>query len=344
MLEALKASLMVYFDDGIQNIVSIYVTGSLGRQEAAFIKDSSGNLRLYNDVDLLIVVNTPLSTTDILRLENFIKDATGVQWVDILQAQVNELRRLHTTIKNFDLINGSFLLYGRDCKGYFPTIGSRSLGSYDLSLLFFTRLYAFISSALVLAGDDHDVDSGIYVGYQLCKAVFAGVDANLLRVKSYHSSYEERARLFNENNPSSEWLPLVDWAASYKLRPEPILGKDELRKLFNRVISFYISEFDQSFKYFNKVSISNPCKFEKWYKRKHLISIKRIYRIIRYRKDHSFDEYCVNLSQFHYFHGLAYSDSKPRSEERSKVLLSLFHESNESISLAEALMCARMQL
>ena len=289
-------------------------------------------------------MHRPLSASKISRLEDFTKLSMGVQWVDIVQAQLHELRGLRSTIKNFDLINGSFLLYGRDCKNYFPSVEATSLGGYDVSLLFFTRLYAFISSKVLHFDDNQHDDSGVYVGYQLCKAIFAGVDANLLRFNLYHSSYLERAQRFKIKNPSSEWLPLVDWAATYKIRPEPFASKQELKELLRRVLSFYLYEFDESFKYFHKVSILIPHHFERWYKVRNLYSIKRVYRIIRHKKDHSFNEYCVNLSQFYYFYGMAYPSSKLLSEARSRALLDLFQKQIESRSLGENLMSARMAI
>ena len=57
ILNILRESLLNSFKGEAENVVSIYVTGSLGRQEAAFIKNSLGNLELYNDVDILVVVH-----------------------------------------------------------------------------------------------------------------------------------------------------------------------------------------------------------------------------------------------------------------------------------------------
>lgn len=227
---------------------AIYLVGGYGRGEGAWFEDDKG-IHPYNDFDLAVIIDKPLSHKDTELLRKELAKAVDIKWVDIDYYSLDSLRRMNPTIHNVDLFEGSSLIYGEDViKNNNLHLDSREIGKEDLITLYWTRMWTFLGS---WEGPFHKLDAkeALFFKNQMAKAILAACDMRLVKQHLYTTSYRERVnRVLNEFTLNKEFCKLTEWAVEEKMRPSSTkLEKEEMKSLYFRVKREFISAFEYAF-------------------------------------------------------------------------------------------------
>lgn len=238
-------------------VIAIILYGSYGRGEGAFFIDKENNIRTYNDFDLVLVVNKIIDHSIIDKISISLSDKLDVKWVDISQKTKEKLQKLQLTIFNFDLKNGSRVIYGdSEILDNLPDYDVSKLSLKEAETLYFTRIWAFLG-ALPIDGFERELNREEIRFYrnQMAKAVLAVVDVLLLQKKCYDSSYRKRTEkaigIFNNNPNFIKW---ATWAIDEKCNPkDEIISVNELKKMYTEIASLFFKEMYVALsKYYNK--------------------------------------------------------------------------------------------
>lgn len=228
-------------------ILGVFIYGSLGRNEGALVKSEQGIISLYNDLDLLFVVQKPLLSSYLQELTDTLKKELSVEWIDISQKSIYNIRRLRTNIFTYDLRHGSRQIYGNiRLKDEIPSFQKSSLTLKDAEVLYYTRLWTFMGS-LPADGFTRQLSKGelVFFKYQMAKAILAVVDSILLRHKMYSVSYSNRVNTISKICPGDkDFIRLARWALSVKLEPcDKLMSPREVCELYARAAKLFLKEF-----------------------------------------------------------------------------------------------------
>ncbi len=209
---------------------SIVLCGGFGRDEGAWIIDCD-NFLPYNDFDFTIVSNASISRNEIERLRKEIANTIGIRWIDIDIYSYKHFRFLLPTIKNYDFLYASKLLYGEKKWGR-KEIKAKYIGSADICKLLMTRIWTFVGA---FSGGFRDLngEESAFFSYQMAKAVLASVDMYLVYKKAYTSSYIEKVKKFKELFDDENYYMICDWAVNFKMFPrKEIITKEHMINLY----------------------------------------------------------------------------------------------------------------
>ena len=225
---------------------AIILYGSYGRQEGSFFRDDKGDIRTYNDFDIIIVSNSFISNSEIDKVSEILSNKLDVRWIDIAQKSIDDLKQLKSSIFNFDLKFGSSVIWGnKKILQYIPAFKSCELSLKEAETLYFTRIWTFLGSLPIDAFKSGVSNANArFFRNQMAKAVLAVVDILLLQNKSYNSSYKKRVERINELHTDNKTLiKLANWALKEKLRPKSNkMSSIEVSELYGSVSNLFIKE------------------------------------------------------------------------------------------------------
>lgn len=260
---------------------SIYLVGGYGRGEGSwFVND--GQLSPYNDYDLSVITDYPLSSEKTNSLRKRIAELVGIKWVDINYYSKKKLESLKKTVHNYDFLMSGRLIYGSDCLAKIRKFNKTEIGRHDILISYRTRLWTFLGS---WDGPfrDLDISEARFFKNQMAKAVLAGCDMRLVCKHQYVTSYVKRASMICEQlGDNKEFRELVQWAITEKLRPSSSsLSSKEMEALYFKAKQFFISSLRYSWPnaYINLIKRNNPKWF--FYTRTPLL-LSYIYGMIKY--------------------------------------------------------------
>lgn len=234
--------------NNISCVSAIFLCGSYGRNEGAWIEDVSGGIRPYNDYDFIVVTgDSSISKEKLNALRKKCAEVVNINWVDIDIYSKGKLANLRITQKNVDIANGSRLVYGKSVQWDRTRLDADKLGKYDIEILYFTRLWTFWCCYPMLKSEKIENDSALIFNYQMAKAVLACADAFLIKEKKYKTSYADKVdcvcALPYIGNAEAD---LFRWALQTKLEPSgQIIYQDIASKLFNSVVILYYKAMDK---------------------------------------------------------------------------------------------------
>jgi len=248
------------------SIEAIILYGSYGREEGSFFSDNKGEIHTYNDFDIIIVPNSFINNSEIVKVSEVLSNKLDVRWIDISQKKVNDLKQLKVSIFNFDLKYGSTVIWGNEAVlEYIPAFNSSELSLKEAETLYFTRIWTFLGSLSVDAFKTGvSDDNARFFRNQMAKAILAVVDILLLQNKSYNSSYRKRVELINELHPNNEALTsMAKWALDEKLRPKSIkMSSIEVCELYDSVANLFFREMHLVLGKFYKRNITSTKDIE----------------------------------------------------------------------------------
>lgn len=273
-------------------VISIILTGGFGREEGSVIIEDE-KIRPLNDYDILLVSEKYphlYNKAKILSLSgNISKSITsklGIT-VDISSIFYNELKKLPSSIFNYETKYGSKILWGKNVIKEMPNYDAENIPLFEGIILLFTRIYA------LLYGHPKYKPKEL-VTIQSTKALHACCEALLLLSKNYHYSYFERNRIF-KNIFSTEFPEIyekfpymeemVDKAIKFKLRPDYSLFPDS-EKLWKETCKIFIFIFKYYFKKYYRVDSDNlEDIISKFLKEEKRFSLKNPLLWVKYYRD-----------------------------------------------------------
>lgn len=223
---------------------AILLCGGYGRGEGAWYEDEDGKPTPYNDYDVAVITERPLSRDKYIILRKELASKIGINWVDIDCYSQAQLSRMLATIHNVDLFKASTLLWGNKNWNKGRTLESRRIGDSDITRLYTTRMWTFLGPVTEQEQDLNVADSRFFRN-QMAKAVLAGCDMRLVAKHLYTTSYQERVNIVCNNLLDDVgFKELCKWAICEKLTPSSIqMNALEVKELYNKTYQFFIDSF-----------------------------------------------------------------------------------------------------
>lgn len=189
----------------IPNIRSIYLYGSLGKNELAFEFGQVSLENIYNDLDIILVVYDQPSKRQKQLIFETLKKLFSVRWLDISYVKKSTfLLRPRNTLLFHDLIHASRCIYGEhvleNSKPWAIDVQK------EVSTLFTTRLFCLYG---VLDYDGCKLcltDDKSFVHNQIAKGMFAIIQAKALSKGKYFPTYKDNYSWFLQSGISSNEL------------------------------------------------------------------------------------------------------------------------------------------
>ena len=129
-------------------IISIILSGSVSRGEMSYFYDE-GNLKLYSDIELFVILKKRMKKEERGALYNRIKDIEIVlndqskfAHIDISLLSLRRFQRLPPKFQFFETKKTGKVLYGKDLRQYFPDqVDIKYINEYTLERLWSLILY-----------------------------------------------------------------------------------------------------------------------------------------------------------------------------------------------------------
>lgn len=248
--------------------IAILLTGGYGRGEGAWFEDENGNPSPYNDYDLSVITEKPMSADVYRVLRMQLAEKVGIKWVDIDNYKPAKLRKLVSTIHNIDLLYASTLLWGdTQWNRFCPQLDARAIGTFDLLYLYRTRMWTLLGS---WQGEfrDLNVEESRFFKNQMAKCGLACCDMLLISKKAYHTSYRKRSELISELFPEfTDVCRLAEWAIEEKTHPScSTISKSEMENLYKLVHFCFLQCFKKSLAPHISIFFLNPNITSLYYK------------------------------------------------------------------------------
>lgn len=223
---------------------AILLCGGYGRGEGAWFEDENGNPTPYNDYDVAVITEKPLSREKYKVLRKDLASEIGINWVDIDCYTQFQLTRMRPTIHNVDLFYASTLLWGDKNWNQNRTLNPKKIGKGDITRLYYTRMWTFLGP-ITEKKIDLDIVGSRFFCNQMAKAVLAGCDMRLVAKHQYTTSYKERVRIVCDNYLKDErFKELCCWAIKEKLSPSSkLMTSSEVMSLYDKAYSFFVDSF-----------------------------------------------------------------------------------------------------
>lgn len=282
-------------------LIATILYGGYGRDEGSWIIEQNDICRPYNDYDILLVVENKIPIERIELLRKYLAKQIGIRWVDIGQKTPAELKKIKSSIYNYDLKYASKVIQGDpNILNLIQEIDAAKLPLKEGETLFFTRLWTLLGSLDEKGFSvDQAGEGSRFFRNQMAKAVLAVVDVLLLQKCAYHPSYKERVKLLSKFYPEKgELCELAKWALEEKLFPKaPNMKADEIEKLYQKAHYYFFSEMYNLLTKYYRHRIDSPKGIEKHLKWGVTNLIKRV-GWIALRKNMNWErKIAVNLAQ-----------------------------------------------
>jgi hypothetical protein len=210
--------------DQVTGVTAVLLGGGYGRGEGTWIKEH-GLCAPYNDYDFVVVVDSQgkgagnnLKTLNTTALAL----SLGISWVDIDIIPHLTFRRMKHTVKNYDILHGSTVIYGdEDIIAQAKNILPSHITTRDLRRFYYTRSYAVLC-ALPRGKKLNEVnlEEMRFFRNQLAKGFLAVQDCELLaEYKFYCSSYVNRTAVYSDQSNNLDKINWFKWALQEKLDP-----------------------------------------------------------------------------------------------------------------------------
>ncbi|MCK4577729.1 MAG: nucleotidyltransferase domain-containing protein [Candidatus Marinimicrobia bacterium] len=225
---------------------ALILYGGYGRDEGSWVISQEGDVRPYNDYDVLVITERPIPDEEVQPLRKELAAQIGIRWVDIGQKTPVQLARLKPSIFNYDLKHASKVIWGDPTVlDLIPDMDPARLPLKDTETLFFTRLWTFLGSLdrdgfkRTLQGEESR-----FFRNQMTKAVLAVVDGWLLTKEAYHFSYREKVkRIIALQQHRPKFVELCQWALDERFTPQaPTMEPDQVVALYRQVFELYFND------------------------------------------------------------------------------------------------------
>jgi len=227
-------------------IISTILCGGYGRGEGGWFTDESGEIRPYNDYDIVLVLKDKVPWETVNTLRKIIAQRIRIHWIDIVQMTRQELRRCRLSVFNYDLKYASKVIDGDESiRNDIPDMDAAELGLVEAETLFFTRLWTLLGSLDKYGFKvEREGEESRFFRSQMAKAVLAVTDVLLLMKNAYHPSYVERNKQLQRlYSGKRNFHRLNKWALDEKLAPKaPFMSTEEVEELYSKVHMYFFNE------------------------------------------------------------------------------------------------------
>jgi hypothetical protein len=201
--------------ESFPSLVCLALIGAFGRGEGAVITSEKGP-EPWNDYDLILVTHTREGWNRLPTLGRTIASELSVRGVDIVPFLPGELRKKASAMMVVDAREGHVVIKGD--KTILSDVPKASVTDREALILLLNRMVCLLEAPPEsLTGSP---PAPLFFTSQLSKAIFAVVDARLVRAGQYATKYREKTvRFLSLPDVGSELKEAVDEAFSFRLSP-----------------------------------------------------------------------------------------------------------------------------
>ena len=208
------------------NVESLILAGGFGRGEGSVLVVDS-YIQPINDYDIYIIAKDNSQKIDLEELRNLILKKIHIRQVDIEIIEKNKLKKLKSSMANYDLKYASHIFYGNTkILELIPSISADKLSLREgrnpllLYLISIIQSYPGNHQSRITENDK------FWIYQQISKSILGWSSALLILNGKYHSSYVERAKIFQETFSNNLWCELVHKATQFKISPSLKIEED----------------------------------------------------------------------------------------------------------------------
>lgn len=197
------------------SLIGLALIGAFGRGEGAVVFSEEGP-EPWNDYDLLLVTHTRDGWDQLPPLAKTMASELGVRGIDIVPFLPNELQRKASAMLVVDAREGHVVIGGD--AALLAHIPQSSVPDQEALILLLNRMVCLLEAPPEhLTGTHPDP---LFFTSQLSKAIFAIVDAKLVRAEQYATRYREKtARFLSLPGVGAELKEAAKEALSFRLSP-----------------------------------------------------------------------------------------------------------------------------
>lgn len=241
---------------------AILLSGGYGRDEGAWYEDDNGNATPYNDYDLTVITEMPMSRDTYNVLRKRLADEVGIKWIDISCYTPSQIQKMKPSIGNIDLFYASKVVWGnKEWDKYCPKLRADKIKKKSIVGLYITRMWTLLGA---FEGCYHDlgIEESRFFCNQMAKAILAACDMRLIALHQYNSSYKVRVQLIcNLFHEDGKLVELSKWALHEKMNPSSSnMSESEVRSLYKDSYLIYMDSFNYAIgktaTYFKKPTIT----------------------------------------------------------------------------------------
>ena len=222
-----------------KDIISVVLYGGYGRNEGAEFINSEGNILMFNDIDLVIVVKKKFDLSSIEKYKSELLNQIKINWIDITQYTVKELLNSKKSVFFYDLKYSSTIIQGdKNILKNIKEFEKKEINYNEIKILFTSRIWTFLGCFDKSGIEELKGFKAAFFKNQMAKAVFGLVDSIMIRDGIYESLYIKKHEVF-KNKYSKKYNVLcsyLDFSIENKLSPnKDLLSKKEVTKIYKDI-------------------------------------------------------------------------------------------------------------
>lgn len=207
-------------EGGWRSAKSLYLIGAFARDEGTY-RRINGQLRIYNDLDFLVVVpyKTPRRMLSLNRIHRKLNDGRFSCSIDLLVVSQRELQDPPPIILHYDIQQSHEWLWGERLLGkeLCRILPKDSLSRSDAVQLLLNRLASLIIGLSMLQQKTFD---DCYLQVQLSKPLLAMMAAMQVKARCYQVSVKDQLAWAKQQWQDAKLLNLMDTAVQFRHDPQ----------------------------------------------------------------------------------------------------------------------------
>ena len=244
-----------------KEIISVILYGGYGRNEGAEYLDEKGNKRLFNDIDLLLIVKNKLPSKTINNFKRKLLNEINITWIDFTQYTISQLKRSNKSVFFYDLKYSSTILNGdKNILSNIPNFSNKKIEYNEIKILFTSRIWCFLGCFDEKGIGPLNGFKSAFFKNQISKAIFGIIDSILISENCYVTNYREKKELYMKDYASKYPLltQYIDFAFENKFSPNGApINKNQTDKIYKDVSSQFLIIMSQILGKINGKKISS---------------------------------------------------------------------------------------
>jgi hypothetical protein len=201
--------------ESFPSLLCLGLIGAFGRGEGAVVFSEHGP-EPWNDYDLVLVTRTRDGWDQLPTLANALASELGIRGIDIIPFLPEELEKKAAAMLVVDAREGHVVIAGD--VALLAQIPRRSVPGHEALILLLNRMVCLLEAPP--ANLSLTPPGPLFFTSQLSKAIYAVVDARLVRAGQYATSYREKtARFLSLPGIRADLKEAAEEALSFRLEP-----------------------------------------------------------------------------------------------------------------------------
>ena len=297
-------------------IRAILLTGSFGRGEGIWLTDKNGKSFPINDYDIIVVTakeSGKIEYEENEQLQIELAQLLNIRQVDISYMCETRISALRKTQANFDIINGSTVVYG---DGQVLSLANKFNASEIQMREALKPIWLYLTS--LMHAENYVSSDNIFERYwclqQIYKSTMGCVTAMLLINREYEINSEKRIlKIMNNKLISVEYSKLINNCLKFKRnRSIEFVHAVDVRAELEAASRFHLEVLSEV------MSIYYRTANKSLYMIMHRFGFRNVIKYILYlmNKKSYYTNLCIDFVKYYYVNSKVNEGDDPKSEEQ----------------------------